>query len=148
MRKTTGPYPMLMVDSTGQRVASHAGSVLLTRTAELVGLTKALTAALAPWRKPNAIHDPGKVLLDLAIATAIGGDCLADIAVLRAERGVFGHVASDPTVSRLIDTLAADAPSALAAINTARAQARAAAWRLAAGDAPDHDIDRDRKSVV
>lgn len=63
---------------------------------------------MLPWRKPHAVHDPGKILLDLAIATAIGGDCLADIAVLRTEPGVFGMVASDPTVSRLIDTLAAD----------------------------------------
>ena len=55
------------------------------------------------------MHDPGKVLLDLAVAVAIGGDCLADIAMLRAEPGVFGQVASDPTVSRMIDRLAGDA---------------------------------------
>ena len=51
---------------------------------------------------------------------------------------VFGQVASDPTVSRLIDTLAADAPAALAAINTARAAVRARVWELAGTDAPDH----------
>ena len=34
---------------------------------------------------------------------------------------MFGLVASDPTVSRMIDALAGDAPRALAAINTARA---------------------------
>ena len=44
---------------------------------------------------------------------------------------MFGRVASDPTVSRLIDALAADAPAALAAINTARAAARARVWELA-----------------
>jgi len=148
MRQPTGVYPKLTVDSSGHRVVSHAGSVLLTRTADLVGLGAALSAALAPWRKPHAVHDPGKVLVDLAIAVAIGGDCLADIAVVRAERGVFGHVASDPTVSRLIDTLAADAPAALAAIDTARAQTRSAAWRLAGQDAPDHDIDRVRPLIV
>jgi hypothetical protein len=148
MSKRTGLYPKLMVDATGRRVVSHAGSVLLTRTADTVGLGAALSAALAPWRKPNAVHDPGKVIVDLAVSTAIGGDCLADIGVLRAEPAVFGQVASDPTVSRLIDLLAGDAPAALAAINTARAQARAAAWRLAGGDAPDHDIDRGRPLIV
>lgn len=51
---------------------------------------------LAPWRKPLAIHDPAKVLLDLAVALELGGDCLADIAVVRAEPAVFGLVASDP----------------------------------------------------
>ena len=61
------------------------------------------------------------------VSVAIGGDCLADIAQLRAEPAVFGHVASDPTVSRLIDTLASDATAALKAIDTARAAARARA---------------------
>jgi hypothetical protein len=40
---------------------------------------------------------------DLALALALGGDCLADVTVLRAEPGVFGPVASDPTVSRTLD---------------------------------------------
>jgi hypothetical protein len=42
-----------------------------------------------------------------------------------AEPGVFGLVASDPTVSRLIAALAVDAPKALAAIASARGAARA-----------------------
>ena len=107
---------------------------------EKTGLAAGLSAALAPWRKPLATHDPGKILLDLAVAVALGGDCLADIAVLREEPGVFGPVASDPTVSRLLSTLAADASAALAAINTARAGARRAAWAHAGAHAPDHDI--------
>jgi hypothetical protein len=66
-----------------------------------------------------ARHDP--VLLGLAVSLAVGGDCLADLVQLRAAPEVFGPVASDPTVSRLIDTLATDGPAALAAIATARA---------------------------
>jgi hypothetical protein len=61
---------------------------------------------------------------------------------------VFGLVASDPTVSRCIDALAADAPAALAAINTARAAARATAWSLAGKNAPDHDIDASAPLVI
>ena len=89
-----------------------------------------MSAALASCRKPVAAHDPGKVVLDLALMLALGGDCLADIALLRAEPGVYGRVASDPTVSRTIDALAADAPATLKAINTARATARAQVWAL------------------
>ncbi|SCD83739.1 hypothetical protein F558DRAFT_03722 [Streptomyces sp. AmelKG-A3] len=74
---------------------------------------------LAPWRKPRAVHDPGKALLDLALAVALGGDCLADVAMLRCE-----PVASDPTVSRLIDTLAASGEKALQAIRSARSEVR------------------------
>jgi len=115
--------------------------VLLLRTAEVIGLDTALGAEFAPWRRPLARHDPGKMLLDLAVSLAIGGDCLADIAQLRAAPEVFGAVASDPTVSRLVDTLAADAPATLAAIAAARATARAATWQLAGEQAPDHRRD-------
>ena len=43
---------------------------MLTRTAPTVGLDAALSAALAPWRRPLTRHDPRKVLLDLAISLA------------------------------------------------------------------------------
>ena len=88
----------------------HAGATLLLRTAQTVGLTAGLSKVLAPWRKPLAIHAPAKIVLDVAVSLAMGGDCLADIAQLRACPEVFGLVASDPTVSRCIDALAADAP--------------------------------------
>jgi hypothetical protein len=76
------------------------------------------------------------------------GDCLADIATLRPEPALFGPVASDPTVSRLITTLAGDLDAALAAINTARAAARATAWTLAGQHAPDHDISPEHPLIV
>lgn len=86
---------------------------MLTEAVRTVGLDQALSAALVSWRKPLAVHDPGKVLLlDLALTLAIGGDSMADVAVLRAEPGVFGSVASDPTVSRTITGLPAGAPRA------------------------------------
>ena len=81
-------------------------------------------------------------MFDLAVSVAIGGDCLADIAQLRGDRDVFGLVASDPTVSRLISSLAADAGPAVAAINTARSPPRANAWQAAGTVAPDADCDR------
>jgi hypothetical protein len=148
VKKTTAPYPALTVDGGGSSVVPNAGTTLLLRTAQTVGLAAGLREALAPWRKPLAVHDPAKIVLDLAVSLAIGGDCLADIAQLRTCPEVFGLVASDPTVSRCIDALAADAPAALAAINTARAVARAQAWRLAGERAPDHDVDAHRPVVI
>jgi len=68
----------------------------------------------------------------------LGGDCLADIALLRSEPSLYGRVASDATVSRTVTALAADAPAALAAIDTARAVARKRAWKLAGAHAPDY----------
>ena len=137
MSKSMSRYPSLSVEGGGTGIVSHAGTALLLRAGEKTGLLDALSQALAPWRKPLAIHDPGKIVFDLAVSVAIGGDCLADIAHLRGDRDVFGPVASDPTVSRLITTLAAEVGPVLAAINTARATARAHAWDAAGAAAPD-----------
>ena len=124
--------PWLSVIAGGESLVSHAGGALLVETARRSGLTKQLSRSLGPWRKPLATHDPGKIVTDLAIAVALGGDAAADVAVLRAQPGVFGPVASDPTVSRLFTTLAGDAEenaeTALAAISTARAVARERVW--------------------
>ncbi|MGW7367056.1 IS1380 family transposase [Streptomyces sp. NPDC054841] len=139
MKKRIGSYPRVRVEGRGHGVVSQAGSVLLVETARKTGLDVAISAALAPWRKPRAIHDPGKILLDVAFAVALGGDCLADVGMLRAEPDLFGPVASDPTVSRLIDTLATDGKRALAAIRTARAEVREHVWKLAGVSAPDAD---------
>jgi len=108
---------------------SSAGGSLLIETARATGLDRALSTGLRRWRAPRAHHDPGKVVLDLAVAVALGGDCLADLAVVRAQSDLFGDVASDPTVSRLVDALAADPDVAVAAIRQARAAARAVVWR-------------------
>ncbi|WP_329202778.1 MULTISPECIES: IS1380 family transposase [unclassified Streptomyces] len=137
MKKRTGSYPHVHIQGGGRAVVSQAGAVLLVETARKAGLDQAITAALTSWRRPRAVHDPGKVLLDVALAVALGGDCLADVGMLRAEPAVFGPVASDPTVSRLIDTLAAAGPKALHAIRAARAEARAHVWALAKDAAPD-----------
>ncbi|GED90798.1 hypothetical protein TNCT6_78830 [Streptomyces sp. 6-11-2] len=139
MREPIASYPRVRVQGDGRQVVSQAGSVLLVETVRKVGLDRAISAALAPWRKPRAVHDPGKVLLDVALAVAMGGDCLADVGMLRAEPAMFGPVASDPTVSRLVDTLAASGEKALRAIRAARAEVRQSVWRLAERKAPDAD---------
>lgn len=99
MKKRIGSYPRVRVEGGRRGVVSQAGAVLLVEAVRKSGLDAAISAALVPWRKPRTVHDPGKILLDVALAVALGGDCLADIAVLRAEPAVFGPVASDPTVS-------------------------------------------------
>jgi hypothetical protein len=54
------------------------------------GAGRGLSQGLAGWRAPRAVHDPGKVIADLAAAVALGGDCLADIAVLREQPELAG----------------------------------------------------------
>jgi hypothetical protein len=115
---------------------SQAGALLLTETARVTGLAAGLSDGLSRWRPARAMHDPGKTVLDLAVAVALGGDCLADAGVLRAEPGLFGPVASGPVISRLVARLAGDADAALTAIGKARAAARRRAWELAGQSAP------------
>lgn len=146
--KNIGLYPRVRTDTAGSAVVSQAGAVSLVETVRAAGLDRGLSQALARWRKPLARHDPGKIVTDLAIALAVGGDCLADVAVLRAEPGVFGAVASDPTVSRLVDVLAGDAGRALRAIDAARAQARARVWLVAGEHAPNHGASAERPVVI
>ncbi|WP_406282500.1 IS1380 family transposase [Streptomyces sp. NBC_00209] len=137
MKKRIGSYPRVRIEGGGRAVVSQAGGVVLVETVRKVGLGTAISAALAPWRKDRAVHDPGKTVLDVALAVALGGDCLADVGMLRAEPAVFGPVASDPTVSRLVDTLAAAGPKALTAIRSARAEVRKHVWKLAGASSPD-----------
>ena len=66
MSKRSGCYPCPVVGTAGSMVVSQAGGVLLTETVRAVGLDRGLSTALARWRGPNAVHDPARVLLDLA----------------------------------------------------------------------------------
>ncbi|MBA2323634.1 MAG: transposase, partial [Pseudonocardiales bacterium] len=66
----------MRVVAGSESLISSAGASLLLDTARVSGLAAGLIAALGPWRRSRAVHDPGKVLLDLAVAVALGGDCL------------------------------------------------------------------------
>jgi hypothetical protein len=116
------------VESGCESLISSGGAALLLQAARVSGLVDGLSAALSPWRAARSRHDPGKTVLDLTVAVALGGDCLADVALVRAQPELFGPVASDPTVSRLVDALAGDPAQAISAIRRARAAARSKVW--------------------
>ena len=123
--KTTRPSSKLCVSACGEGLVSRGGVALLAETARAAGLERELRRGLAPWARGRAVHDPGRVVLQLAYALALGGDCLADIGMLRDATAIVGAVPSDPTVSRVIDDLAAGGPAVLDAIAAAHAAARA-----------------------
>jgi hypothetical protein len=72
------------------RAGPTGGWVAADRADQGHGIDRALSTALALWRKPLAVRDSGKILLDLAIMLVLGGHCLADVNLLRCESGVFG----------------------------------------------------------
>jgi hypothetical protein len=135
----TARHPKITMSADGTGIVSQAGGLLLTQALRATGLDRGLEAALQRWRPARAVHAPGKIITDLAVAVALGGDCLADMAMLRAQPELFGPVASDPVVSRLVTRLADDAPRALKALRVARAAARQRAWALAGDAAPGAD---------
>src|ERR1700722_16516749 len=83
------------VSADGRGLVSQAGAVLLWETMRVTGLGRGLSGGMARWRAPRAGHAPGKIVADLAAAVALGGDCLADLAVLREQPELAGPVASD-----------------------------------------------------
>ena len=132
--KRSKRLPALKVTSDGKGVAAHAGSRLLAEMAEATGLAAAMSEALAPTVRRRRRHDPGQVLVDLAVTIADGGDCLSDLAVFGNQPSLFGAVASTPTASRVVETVDVERLDAIRVV----AQARAAAW--AAGLDPTADV--------
>jgi hypothetical protein len=119
------------VRADGRGLVSHAGAALIAETADRLGLTSALDRALGELFARTPTHSPGRVLRDLAVMLADGGDALCDLGAVRDQQPLFGPVASDATAYRLIERIAAD-PDGLERIRAARAEARARAWRRGA----------------
>jgi hypothetical protein len=119
----------VVVTTDGAGLVSHAGTALFSQVADELGLTKALSAGLAPLKQRRRGHDPGRVLRDLAVTVADGGECVADLAVLRDQQELFGGVASDSTAYRVVEKIAAD-PSLMGALRHAHACARECFWEL------------------
>lgn len=128
MVKRSCARPNLKYAPTGKGVVNHAGARLLADVAEGVGLTDALSDAMAVTRRRKGGHDRGKVLTDLAVMLADDGKSISDLCTLRDQPRLFGEVASTPTAWR---TLEAVDGSVIDRINEARATARARAWAAA-----------------
>ena len=109
-------------DSTAQLVGAH----MLGELADRIGLSSGYSAAV-PWIGERApLHDRGRLLAQVAVMLAAGGRSVADMAALRDQPGLFGTVASDPTIWRCFDAIDTDV---LDGLRAARAEARTAVWQ-------------------
>jgi hypothetical protein len=114
-------------------LVSRTGAALLRELTVETGLAAGWTGVLLDtYKAVPAVHMPGRVLADLAVMIADGGDALAHLAVLRDQDKLFGAVASDATAWRCVDR--AD-QAHLARLQAVRNTARERAW--AAGAGPD-----------
>jgi hypothetical protein len=116
-------WPVVTADGAG--VVSHAGTALLRELAERTGLREQYACAVDGVRSRGGGHDPGQVLVDLAVMLADGGEAIGDIAGLGQQPDLHGPVASPATAWRV---LAGVDQRRLEAMRRARAAARERAW--------------------
>ena len=139
-----------VVTADGKGVVSHAGTVLLGELADRTGLTAGFADAASGLRQRRAGHDPGRVLVDLAVAVADGAETITDLQVLADQPDLHGPVASTATAWRV---LAGIDEVMLDGLRLARAAARDRAW-LARAELTGHVLPpsraggRDVKAVV
>lgn len=88
------------VEPGGNGVVAHVGLHSLGRFADGLGLGDALSSRI-PWAGNGMpLHDRGKVLVQMALVLAGGGESCLDIEHLRIGPDLFGSVPSDTTVTR------------------------------------------------
>ena len=108
------------VTADGEGLVSHAGTALLSQVADKSGLTRALSRELASMRERRSGHDPGRVIRDLAVMLADGGEALTDLGGIREQAALFGAVASDSTAYRAIERIASAPSCSRACVRRAR----------------------------
>ena len=123
--QATTTRPKVSATADGEGVVSHAGSRLLADVADRSTLTGQLAEELAGLRKPRARHDPGRVLVDMAVAVADGATTISDVVVLVDQAALFGPVAADSTCWRLLNQFDA---AQLGVVARARSSAREVVW--------------------
>jgi hypothetical protein len=116
------------VAADGDGLVSRAGTALLAQAADRLGLSKALSVGLRVLKQRRRGHDPGRVIRDLAVTLADGGECVSDLAAVRDQQALFGKVASDSTAFRVVDRVARE--RLLDEVRRAHARARARFWKL------------------
>jgi hypothetical protein len=123
--KATAQVGTVEVTADGEGLVSHAGAALLVELADRAGLTEALSQALAATRERRSAHDPGRVLRDVAVMLADGGDCVTDIEAYRGQERLFGPRASETTTHRVLKSID---ERLLDRVRECRAVARARVW--------------------
>ncbi|HEY5266967.1 MAG TPA: IS1380 family transposase [Acidimicrobiales bacterium] len=88
------------VEPGGKGVVAHVGLHALGTVADALGLGEALSSRLHYANRRAPLHDRGKVLVQMALVLAGGGESCADVEHLRVQKDLFGDVASDSTVYR------------------------------------------------
>jgi hypothetical protein len=125
MHATKAVQPVVVMEGDTQ-VASLVGLHLLGKLADQTGLTSAYSVAVPATGERAPGQDRGRLLAQVAVMLAGGGECVADMAALRDQPELFGEVASSSTIWRALDQVD---DKILDALRRARATARTTVWR-------------------
>jgi hypothetical protein len=144
--QATNTRPRFEVVADAQGLCSHVGAALLGELSDRLGLTVELGRRANLGVRAGA-HDRGRVLRDLVVMLADGGDALSDLASLRDQPELFGQVVSTPTAWRILaEELPAD-PRGISGLWSALARVRDRAWGLGADPAGPLILDLDATLV-
>lgn len=141
-------------DSGGDQVAANVGLHLLGGFADRLGLGSSLSSAVPHTGERAPVHDRGTVLMQAMLMLAGGGEACSDIEHLRSQPRLFGDVASDSTLYRVLTNELT--PATLAGVWDAFGHIRQQVWRRIAAttgtgevildvDASLHQVHSERK---
>lgn len=136
MHHSTRVFPHVPAQLTGQTLVSHAGLGVLASFLNALDFRRLCEDRFAQFVPTTAVHRPGKMIADLAIMLAAGGEQVTDIDQLRAAPGLFGPVASEATLSRMMGRIK-DQPAAFEyAFATMHRTLRSRVWAVAGARNP------------
>ncbi len=96
--KLAGRSALVEVAASTQQLTAHAGLVLVRELADRLGAAEALDRVAVKKRKRG--YSPAQAILGLCETLTAGGECLDDVALLRADSAqqfLRGHGLPEPT---------------------------------------------------
>ena len=103
---------------------------MVAGVADRLGLTRALSTGLAGLKARRRSHDPGRVIRDLAVMLADGGECVADLGAVRDQEPLFGTVGGGEAGCCLVC-----APCLIVAVEAAQEVGPSRRQQIVAGEA-------------
>ena len=104
----------LKVESGGGGGGAHVGLFALGQFADQIGLGALHSSRIAWTGELAPDHDRGKVLTQMSLTLAGGGENCSDIEHFRRQAELFGEVPSDSTVHRVFHQFDAEDRAAFA----------------------------------
>lgn len=131
MNNSTPIFPSVAAAPTGQSLVSHAGLGVLSSFLNALDFRKLSEDRFSQFVPETATHRPGKIISDLTLMLAAGGEQVTDVDQLRAAPGLFGNVASESTISRFMARIKEEPEAFAYAFATMQRSLRAKVWAAA-----------------